>query len=229
MGNCYILEDEKDNLILECGITYKEILIGLDFDLSKTRGCLCSHSHLDHARSAKELMKHGIDIYVSEETSEELGLSGYRLRKIEPLKQFKIGNFTILPFPLNHDVCNLGYLITNEKGMKLAFLTDTAYCQYNFTGVTDILIECNCSNKILMEKVEQGGMNITLVKRILKSHFSLENVIGFLKANDLSKVKNIVLIHLSDSNSNAKEFKAEVEKETGKTVYVAEKGMEIEL
>ena len=43
-----------------------------------------------------------------------------------------------------------------------------------------------------------------------------------LSRNDLSKVNNIVLIHLSDSNSNAVEFKNAVRKATNCNVTVAD-------
>jgi hypothetical protein len=49
-----------------------------------------------------------------------------------------------------------------------------------------------------------------------------------LLANDLSAVNNIVLIHLSDLNSNATEFQSGIAEATGKTVHVASKGMEID-
>lgn len=46
-----------------------------------------------------------------------------------------------------------------------------------------------------------------------------------LKANDLSKVREIWLLHLSDGNSDAERFKREVMELTGKPVYIAlEKG-----
>ncbi|WP_218163969.1 hypothetical protein [Chitinophaga sancti] len=45
-----------------------------------------------------------------------------------------------------------------------------------------------------------------------------------LAANDLSKVNNIVLIHLSDSNSNQFQFRKEIRELTGKTVHIAERG-----
>jgi hypothetical protein len=48
-----------------------------------------------------------------------------------------------------------------------------------------------------------------------------------LRANDLTGVNNIVLIHLSDSNSDAPRFQKEVRELTGKTVWVAEAGLEI--
>ena len=50
---------------------------------------------------------------------------------------------------------------------------------------------------------------------------ALENVKDILKANDLSKVNEIYLIHLSDGNSNAEQFKREIQELTGKPVYIA--------
>jgi ribonuclease BN (tRNA processing enzyme) len=58
---------------------------------------------------------------------------------------------------------------------------------------------------------------------------SLQTCIKTLKANDLSQVNNIVLIHLSDRNSDESRFKSDVERATGKVVHVADKGMIVEL
>lgn len=49
-----------------------------------------------------------------------------------------------------------------------------------------------------------------------------------LAANDLSQVNNIVLIHLSDSNSDEKQFQKEVSELTRKNVTVASNGIEIQ-
>jgi hypothetical protein len=56
---------------------------------------------------------------------------------------------------------------------------------------------------------------------------SLDTCIETLRMNDLSAVNNIVLIHLSDSNSNAEAFQAAVREATGKTVHIASKGLDI--
>ncbi|HCY0691749.1 TPA: MBL fold metallo-hydrolase, partial [Staphylococcus aureus] len=56
--------------------------------------------------------------------------------------------------------------------------------------------------------------------RIMESHFSLEHAIGMLKANDLTRLEEIHLIHLSIQNSNAKYIKSEIQKVTGVPVYV---------
>lgn len=45
-GNCYVLECGNEQLLIELGISWKEILKGLDYDLTKVRACLVSHRHL---------------------------------------------------------------------------------------------------------------------------------------------------------------------------------------
>ena len=71
-----------------------------------------------------------------------------------------------------------------------------------------------------------GGLSRSDQKK-MANHFSLENAMKQLKNSD--DIKNIVLLHLSDSNSNAEEFKGEVQKLTGKPVYIADKGLKINL
>lgn len=50
-----------------------------------------------------------------------------------------------------------------------------------------------------------------------------------MKANDLSSVRNICLLHLSDRNSDAERFKKEFEEFTSKNVVIADKDVEIDL
>lgn len=50
----------------------------------------------------------------------------------------------------------------------------------------------------------------------MESHFSLEHAIGMLKANDLTRLEEIHLIHLSSQNSNAKYIKREILKSDGR-------------
>lgn len=64
-GNCYLLQLKKETLILECGINYKDILKGLDFNLESVIGCLVTHEHKDHSKAITELTNNGIDVYSS--------------------------------------------------------------------------------------------------------------------------------------------------------------------
>jgi phosphoribosyl 1,2-cyclic phosphodiesterase len=63
--------------------------------------------------------------------------------------------------------------------------------------------------------------NEFLIERIKKTHMSLDGVKKFLAINDLSKIREIRLIHLSDSNSDPDYFKREIQKLTGKLTIIA--------
>lgn len=220
-GNCYWISDGSTPLLLECGISFKNIQRALNFRTSDIAGVLVTHEHKDHCKAVREVADRGLDIYMSPGTKSAVDIDHHRIRAVENKKQFKLGTWTILPFDTEHDTAEpFGFLLASANGSKLLFLTDTYYCRYKFKGLTHLMIECNYSYKILTENVNNGRIHAGLKKRVMQSHFSLENVIEFLKANDLSKVQEIHLLHLSDSNSDEALFKQEVQKATGKLVYV---------
>lgn len=222
LGNCYRIDDGRTPLLLECGIKYKDIQRALKFRVSEIAGCLVSHEHKDHSKAVPDMMKAGVNCYMSKGTAEALGVSGHRVNIIKAKQQFKLGTWTILPFETQHDATEpLGFLLANQDGDKLLYATDTYYIRYKFRGLTHIMIECNYSMDILKTNVKAGLVEPALKSRILKSHFSLENVKNFLKANDLSKIQEIWLLHMSDGNSDEARFKREIQELTGKMVFVA--------
>lgn len=220
-GNCYRVTDGRTPLLLECGINYRDIQKGLNFQMSTIAGCLITHEHNDHVKSIRDVLKAGIDVYASKGTIQTLNITSHRIWPVEAKKQLQVGTWTILPFEVEHDVSEpIGFLLVNQQGEKLLFATDTYYIRYRFSGLSHIMVECNYSMKILNQNVAEGIIDKGRKKRIMKSHFSLENVKEFLKANDLSKVQEIWLLHLSDTNSDADLFKREVQEQTGKMVFV---------
>lgn len=227
-GNSYILSTSKEDLIIECGIKHKDILKGFQYDLSRVVGCLVTHEHKDHSKSAKEIVEDGINIYASLGTLkrifDESEINAHRMKVAKPGKTFRVGGFMILPFEVQHDAEEpLGFLIHHDEIGKLLFITDTYYCKYNFKGLNHILIECNYSKAIL----DSNDNPNSLRRRIIQSHYELGNVINFLKSCELSKIENIMLIHLSSVNSDRDMFKREIEKNIGFPVVIAERGVEI--
>ena len=189
---------------------------------ARLRLALYLMSTFDHSKAVKEIMRAGIDCYMSRGTAEALGLSGHRINVIKAKQQFRIGIWTILPFETQHDAQEpLGFLLANQAGDKLLYITDSFYCRYCFQGLTHIMIEANYSLDILNGNVESGSIPQEMKKRVLRSHMSLETAKEFLKANDLSMVQEIWLLHLSEQNSCEKRFKEEVQKITGKPTYIA--------
>jgi phosphoribosyl 1,2-cyclic phosphodiesterase len=220
-GNCYYVSDGNSPVLIECGLPWKQIQQGINFRTSELAGCLVSHEHQDHCKAVKEVMKAGIDCYISQGAAEALGLSGHRLHIIKALQQFQLGGWAVLPFDTQHDSREpLGFLLANQDEDKLLYATDTYYLKYKFRGLTHILVECNYALDILQKNVATGLVPAAVKYRVLRSHFSLENVKDFLRANDLSKVLEIHLLHLSDNNSDAERFKREIQEISGKPVYV---------
>lgn len=220
-GNAYIVTDGITPLLLECGISYRDIQRAFGFKMSQVAGCLVSHEHGDHIKSLKDILKAGIDVYMSEGTKQAIGSDHHRIQTVKPKKQFTLGTWTIMPFDTEHDVSEpMGFLLANRLGEKLLFATDTYFIRYRFPGLTHIMVECNYDMGILNENIASGRVPAVMKKRLMKSHFSLDNVKEFLRANDLSKVQEIWLLHLSDNNSDEALFKQEIAELTGKLIYV---------
>jgi phosphoribosyl 1,2-cyclic phosphodiesterase len=219
-GNCTVINDGQTTLLIDCGIRFKEIQKQLKFTTSHLSSVLVTHPHADHSRSVSDLMKAGIDIHLLESAASEIGISGHRIKTIQPMKQFSVGSLTILPFPLLHDVENVGYLVASKDG-KLVYITDTQYCPYRFKDLTVVMVEANFSLDILNANVANGTVPLDMKKRLLRTHMSLETAKEFLRANDLSRVEAIWLLHLSDQNSCSERFKKEVQGITGKPTYIA--------
>jgi len=157
---------------------------------------------------------------MSNGTAEALELSHHRLHIIKAYNQFQVGDWTIMPFETIHDAVEpLGFLMAQGK-VKLLFAIDTEYISHRFSGLTHILIGVNYSMEIVKSRLKSGELNSGLWRRIIKSHMSLETLLDFLRANDLGQVRKIYLLHLSDSNSDAKLFKLKVQEVTGKEVIV---------
>jgi len=220
-GNCYHITDGSTPLLLECGISFKDIQKGVSFETSSLGGVLVTHEHKDHCKGVESVLNRGLDVYMSKGTQEALLLDHHRIKTVKSKEQFKVGTWTILPFDVQHDVNEpLGFLLQSNNGSKLLFATDTYYVKYRFTGLSHIMIECNYDQQTLDENVESGRVHPAMKKRVMKSHFSLENLLEFFKANDLSKVEEIHLLHLSDGNSNMERIFKAVARVTGKMIFI---------
>lgn len=220
-GNCYYITDGHTPLLLEAGIKFKEIQRKLNFQTRSIKGCLLTHEHKDHCSGLQDVLKAGIDCYLSPGTKDALDIHHHRLKTVGNKAQFTIGTWTILPFDVQHDVSEpFGFLLVNTAGDKLLFATDTYYIKYKFRGLTHLMVECNYSQEILDANILSGRTPMVLRKRLMRSHFSLENMKEFLKANDLTQLQEIWLLHLSDSNSNEEQFRQEIAELTGKMIYI---------
>lgn len=220
-SNCYLLSDNRTPIVLEAGVRLDTLRKATNYSLSSYAGLLVTHGHQDHGRHAANYMDAGLDCYCSQGTAETLGLSGHHLQIIEAGKLFKIGSWTVLPFDVVHDAEEpLGYLMANGNE-KILFATDLAYTKYKFSGLTRIFIECNYQIEILDENIKNGIVEPTMKHRLIRSHFALHNVCEMLKANDMYRLKEIWLLHMSRNNADGQQMQRTIAALTGVPVYVA--------
>ena len=218
-GNCYTVIDGQTVVMLDCGLPFRRIERLTGFLLPTA--VFVTHEHKDHSKAAQDFMRRGVDAYMTAGTAAALGIEAqHRLHILNPMEQTTVGRITVSAFPTQHDAREPCGFLLDDGDDRVLYATDTYYIKYQFPGVTKMLIEANHSYKILEENVGAHILNKSLAERLIKSHFSIENVLAFLRANDLSKVKEIWLIHLSDGNADAGKFARMVEAATGKPVYI---------
>lgn len=229
-GNAYILEASNgEALLLECGVNFNKVKQALGFSISRVAGCLVTHEHKDHCKYVNEVLRAGIEVWSGYDTHIAMGTKDHHRAKVTFDKdKIMVGSFHVRPFEVKHDAAEpLGYMIRHAECGTVLFLTDSYYCEYKFTGLNNIIIEANYCQQIIDDRVAAGANPKFLRDRVITSHMSLQTCKQTLKEYDLSAVNNIVLIHLSNGNSDEKRFQREVQEITGKTVHVANAGMVI--
>jgi len=223
-GNLYRISDGHSTLLIEAGLPIAKIKKALDYQLSEVDGCLVTHEHQDHTKAVHDLLKAGVDCAMSIGTAQAIGcLNHRRCYTLKATRRDDFHGWTVLPFPIEHDCAeSLGFLlmskITRERVM---FATDTAYIRPRFFGLNYVMVECNYDTQTISENLTSGELSSAQYERILGTHFGLNNVVEFLKANDLSKVKEIHLLHLSRGNANEERILSTIKRLTGLPVYVA--------
>lgn len=225
-GNSYAVIDKNNNiLLLDVGITFKEIKIGIDFQISKVKGALITHGHHDHALAARDFEKAGIPIiapYIERPKVTHLG-----------------GGFMVQFFPLtdndNHfthsngdgSECPVyGYVITHDvEPVKMIYITDCSLIKWRFKNVNALLLGLDYSDKMLAKEENQFKKF-----HVLNGHMELNTGIEFIKTTDRDKtLKNIIIGHLSGDNADGDMFKSEIQKVTDSNIYIAERGKSYEI
>ena len=217
-GNAYLIGDGHTLLLLDAGIPFKRIQIGCGFRTSSIDGCLVTHRHGDHAAAIPKLIERGITVYGNADVAEFYE----GVQELAALMEYTVGTFRVLPFEAVHDVPCYGYQVASTAtDEKLVYITDSAYVKYTFSGLTHIMIEANYDEDIMLGNVRDEKIPFSLAERVAGTHMSIDTLIDLLRANDMTRVRQIYLLHLSDNNSDAEVFKRLVQQETGAEVYIA--------
>lgn len=230
-GNGYILEaSDGSALVIECGLPLIEVKKALDFNIGRIAGAIVTHQHGDHSKFIAEYQKSAIRVCALKEVFDAHTLKQRIFCKtIEPMHGYRIGTFKVFAVPVEHDVPCVGFVIEHEEMGKMLFVTDTMMFEYRIENLSHILIEANYSDEILDYNIENGITPKSMRPRLLQSHMEIKTTENILLSSNLDSVNEIVLIHLSNNNSDAEQFKQRIMQKTGKPVIIAKRGVTIEV
>lgn len=233
-GNGYILEGENDALFIEAGISFRTARQMVDLD--KVQGLIVTHRHGDHAKYLKDYVACGFPCVAPADVWDAKRIFS-RNTYVAPLPigKFNLGMYEIMTIPAHHDVFTTGYIISHAEMGRLLFLTDSARMADDdgnplaINGLNHIMIECNYSFEHLEEAIREGRTKLFQKERIIRSHMEVGTCIEALQNVDLSAVSEVILLHLSSNNSKEGFCRERVIRATGKEVFVAKAGLEVEL
>jgi ribonuclease BN (tRNA processing enzyme) len=161
---------------------------------------------------------------MSEATRKELEFTDW-YQHLHTKEYNEIGNWKIRSFALEHDSDNTGFLIEHKETLqRTCYITDSGFCRSNPIGVHHLIIECNYQDELLKSEEMEDRF-----RRVKSTHMSLERLLSWLSKIDKSVMHKIILVHLSDRNSNEQAMVSAVQEFTGIQTYAAHNGETIDL
>lgn len=199
-GNATIIETESCNILIDAGLTYKNISERLDGDVPDIDIVVITHTHKDHIGGLKSVLKKKPVVY----TMADLGnLISYDM--INKERRFSIGNTSVKLFDLSHDSYCCGMIIS-DGDKELVYITDTGYINKNI--LEDIvnkdiyIMESNHD----VDMLRHSSKPFYLQMRILsdEGHLSNEQALTYLKGLVGYRTKYVILAHLSLENNDSR-------------------------
>lgn len=221
-GNAYIVSNEDTRILIECGVSYKKLLQLVGFDMSSLDGCLITHEHKDHSGCIKQLLADCVPVYLTRGTAEALDLPDKLMElanEIRAGEQFSIGSIDILPFVTFHDAAEpVGFCMQSRlDGDILVYAIDTVNLPYEFPGVGTLAVEANF-DKAILERCEKMPEKVR--HRVTNTHMEIDVLCGILRRMDLSRCREVYLLHLSDATSHEGHFINKVARAVPKHIQV---------
>ena len=215
-GNAYLIDTDGEMLLLDCGVSEKDILRAVDFNLLAINAVLVTHEHTDHAQSVKKLKGRCLKVIGPD------SIEG--VTTVEPLVLYRINEYLFMPFDVPHDdVKNYGYFIILPNGETLLYATDYSYIPFTFDRpINHFLIECNFMLNDLDKGEEKYG-------HVIRGHASLYTVKRYLHRCVSEQTKSITLCHTTAFTDKTAMRESVQRDYPGVTVNIAKAGEEYTL
>lgn len=209
-GNITYVEHASTKILIDAGISLKEIKARTNINLQEIDAILVTHEHSDHVSNLINIAKETkANIYI-DENSFVAFLNGNGNREkakdlnfffISANKKYQIKDIMVYTLLLNHDTASCLGFIFNSGEDSLAYITDTGFVPVPYISILQkvnaLIIEANHD----IELLNNSKRPYFLKERIFSVNGHMSNVIcGQIVNNVLKskKLKILVLAHLSE-------------------------------
>lgn len=215
-GNCYYIGNEKDAVLIDAGISAKQIISRMkeqNLNPEKLKACFVTHEHGDHMRGARGVSKKmQIPIYLTAKTHN----GAYKKLRpdypkfFKPDEKIEVGSFTIYPVLKNHDAAEPCSFRVQYKNKNVGVFTDIGEAcdnvKFHLQKCDTLFLESNYDEKMLWD----GGYPYFLKQRVASDvgHLSNDQAFELLENHTGENLKCVFLSHLSrDNNTPEKALK----------------------
>lgn len=228
-GNSTVVESDTACVMVDCGFGLRNACTRLE-RIGKSpedlTAIIVTHEHSDHWKGIGALSaKYNIPVYLSAGSlkAKEIQSGEALFNCIDSHKDFYVGDICIKPVPVPHDAREpIQYILSNGK-VQLGILTDlghfTPHVVSSYSKCDALLLECNYDDDMLLD----GPYPRFLKDRVsgMFGHLSNRQAADLLLALDLSRLKNLVIGHISAKNNDVSLIKAVIEPLCGEDIVLS--------
>jgi phosphoribosyl 1,2-cyclic phosphodiesterase len=213
-GNCHAFTDGRRTLLLDAGISLKQIRLRLEaigWDPALVRAVAISHEHSDHIRAVPVLLRQTDWTFLAtpETAAAVCAIHGIEIPPAR-LVLLRAGRATdwdgvrLLPFSTSHDAADPVAFRLEWGSACAAVVTDlgqaTALVADHCAGLDLLTLEANHDVQMLRDGAYPPMLKARILSRV--GHLSNESM-GELLAQVLApRLRTVVLAHLSEQNND---------------------------
>ena len=202
-GNCLLIATEKTRILIDAGISLKQIILRLntlDLKMSDIDAVIITHEHTDHAAALPFIEK---PVYVASETVTIWKDKVKDLREFETGSTFPLNDLLISSFPVPHDALDpVGFTVETDH-KKLGIVTDigsvTSLVRERLKGSDLLLLEFNHDERMLLYSSYPWDLKQRIKSRL--GHLSNTEAAGLLQNLIHDGLSHVILAHLSEVNN----------------------------
>ena len=214
-GNCIYIASGTTAVLVDQGLSlaYVEKCLRV-LRAPATPAVVVTHAHADHIGGIPAFVKRfGASVYCSRAAYTELCMRGVPEPNLHMCEEtFTVGDITVTPFAVSHDVPCCGYTFACDGG-KVSVATDLGHAPKRvLDAMSDsglVVLECNHDEELLKHN---ANYSYFLKRRILSERGHLSNAACAEAAVYLAcrGVRKIILAHLSQENNSPEEAESTV-------------------